>query len=86
MLAADSGGHARRIALDPGIKPNIDLVVVKIAAGDKKRPLSKKVEGMKKLGIGAFLQARVMLLNPVTVSLIIQEESKIGIQIEERAS
>src|SRR5437879_1891488 len=85
-MCVGPGRHTHGIALDPGIEPDIDLVVVEIAAGDKKGPVSKKVEGMKQLGIGALLQARVVLLNPITTGLISQKESKIGIQIEERAS
>lgn len=55
-----------------------------IGASDEQRATAEERVGPQELRVGAFLQARIVLLNLVAALLVVQEEREVRVEIEER--
>jgi hypothetical protein len=70
--------HASR----PRVERDVDLAAMYVAAKRQERRLTKELEGMQVFKIRAFLKPRVVLLNSVSVTLVVQKECEVRIEIK----
>jgi len=70
----------------PRIQSHIHLIVVKVTAHCHQRPGSEDVIEVQILRVGTFLTSRIVLLDAVSSDRIIEKESKVGVEIKQRAS
>ena len=74
------------IALEGMIKPNVDLIRMKIPSEAQQSSKPEEPVRMQVLSGNSFLQTRIMLLNLIALALIVQKECEVRIKIEQRTS
>src|SRR5437762_13770154 len=69
--------YTKRFAVCLWKQSHVDLVIVKVCADGQERRISPQLMWSQVLRIEALLTARIMLLNPVAVRVVIQEEREV---------
>src|SRR5262245_46505646 len=65
---------------------DVDLVIVEVGSDRQQRIVAEQTIGMQVLRIDPLLQARVMLLDFISMNRIVQEEGEIRVEIEKRSA
>ena len=78
-----AGVHIERHASFLRVQADVDLVVVKVGAGGEQRLQAGDLVRQLILRVGAFDQARIVLLDGVAVQRVVQEEGEVGEEVEQ---
>ena len=65
------------------VEADVDLIVVKVGAGGEQRLQACELVRQLILGVGAFDEARIVLLDGVAVQRVVQEEGEVGEKVEQ---
>jgi len=75
-------GDAGRRPVDARVQPDVDLVVVEVAARHQHAAHRAQLVRMRVLRVQPLLQPRIVLLEGIAADRVVQVKGEVGIEIE----